>query len=46
MYALVFTEVPLRAAALKNTVGADGQSRYRLQECLLLQKYGWYRGEM
>lgn len=42
---MVLPEVPFRAAMLKIAVGIDGKPRYRLQECLLLQKYGWYRGE-
>ena len=42
---LVLSEVPFRAAVLKIIVGTDGKLRYKLQECLLLQKYGWYRGE-
>lgn len=42
---LVLSEVPFRAAVLKTVVGTDGKLRYRLQECLLLQKYGWYRGD-
>ena len=42
---LVLSEVPFRAAVLKTVVGTDGKLRYKLQECLLLQKYGWYRGD-